>query len=261
MHSHVQAQGTSFEIIVTLLLLSMVFLYPFAAIRTNRKYKEWPVYRYVFWITGVFSIGVALTGPLAEFAHSNFKGHMVTHLLIGMLAPLLFVFATPMTLLLRTLKVTTARKLTRVLKSRLLQFLTNPVTATVLNIGGLYVLYTTDLYMLMHQSLVLYGLIHLHVFLAGYLFTLSIIYVDVTSHRYSYMYRAIVLILAIAGHKILSKYIYANPLKSVPRADAEAGSMLMYYGGDLIELVLIIFLCYQWYKSTAPRFTNPLYKT
>lgn len=261
MHSHVQAAGTSFEVIVTLLLISMIFLYLLAAISTNRKYKKWPVYRFVFWIVGVFSVGIAMVGPLAEFAHINFKGHMITHLLLGMLAPLLLLFATPMALLLRTLKVSTARKLTRVLKSRLLHFFTNPMTATVLNIGGLYILYTTDLYMMMHQSLVLYGLIHLHVFLAGYLFTLSIIYVDVTPRRYSYMYRAIVLILALAGHKILSKYIYANPPKGVPRTDAEAGSMLMYYGGDIIELALIILFCYQWYKSTAPRFTNPLYKT
>lgn len=257
MHSHVQAEGTGFEMIVTVLLVSAFLLYPLAAIVTSRKYKKWPVHRYVFWSGGVFCAGAALVGPLAVFAHTNFIGHMVGHLLLGMLAPLLLVLAAPMTLLLRTLDVPAARKLTRVLKSRPLHFLNNPLTAAVLNIGGLYVLYTTDLYLLMHQSIFLYTLVHLHVFLAGYLFTISIIYVDITSHRYSYLYRAVVLILALAGHKILSKYIYANPPNGVPRGEAEAGSMWMYYGGDIIDLALIILLCYQWYKATAPRFVIP----
>lgn len=257
MHSHVQAAGKGFEMIVVLLLVSAFLLYPLAAIVTSQKYKKWPLHRYVLWMAGVFCAGAALTGPLANFAHTNFIGHMIGHLLLGMLAPLLFVLALPMTLVLRTLNVSAARRLTRVLKSRPLQFFTNPITAAILNIGGLYVLYTTDLYLLMHQSLFFYALIHFHVFLAGYLFTISIIYVDITSHRYSYMYRAIVLILALAGHKILSKQVYANPPRGVPRTEAEAGGMWMYYGGDLVDLALIIILCFQWYKATAPRLVIP----
>ncbi|EPE61667.1 putative membrane protein [Exiguobacterium sp. S17] len=90
---------------------------------------------------------------------------MIGHLLLGMLAPLCLALSAPMTLLLRTLDVHVARRVTRVLKSRPLQFFTNPVTASILNIGGLYLLYMTDLYSLMHQSILLYVLIHLHVFL------------------------------------------------------------------------------------------------
>lgn len=257
MHVHVQAGGTYFTFLVTLLLISAFLLYPPAAIITSRKFKKWPFHRYVFWGLGVFCAGAALIGPLAEFAHSNFIGHMIGHLLLGMLAPLLLVLALPMTLVLRTLNTPVARRLTRLLKSRTLQFFTNPTTAAVLNVGGLYVLYTTELYLWMYQSLFLYALIHLHVFLAGYLFTISLIYVDITSHRYSYMYRAIVLVLALAGHKILSKHIYANPPSGVPRTEAETGGMWMYYGGDIVDLILIILLCYHWYKAAAPRLVIP----
>lgn len=254
MYAHIQTEETGFGVIVALLLISAFLLYPIAAIVTSRNYKKWPLPRYMFWGAGLFCAGAALIGPLAAFAHINFIGHMMGHLLLGMLAPLFLVMSAPMTLLLRTLDVSVARRLTHVLKSRPIQFFSNPVTAAVLNIGGLYILYTTDLYLLMHQSLFLYVLIHLHVFWAGYLFTMSIIYVDITPHRYSYMYRAIVLILALAGHKILSKYIYANPPSGVPETEAEAGGMWMYYGGDIIDLALIMILCYQWYKAMAPRF-------
>lgn len=253
MHSHVETTGGSYEMAVTALLLLAFFTYPFIAISTNRTYKSWPLRRYILWTVGVGCVAITLIGPLATFAHTNFVGHMIGHLLLGMLAPLLIALSAPMTLLLRMLDVRAARKVTRVLKSRAFQFLTNPMTASVLNIGGLYLLYMTDLYGLMHQSIFLYALIHFHVFAAGYLFTISLIYVDVTSHRYSYIYRSLVLITALAGHKILAKMIYANPPNGVPKSEAEIGAMWMYYGGDLVDLMLIVILCYQWYKATAPR--------
>ncbi|MDF2653210.1 MAG: hypothetical protein K0Q73_9015 [Paenibacillus sp.] len=60
------------------------------------------------------------------------------------------------------------------------------------------------------------------------------------------------LILAMAGHSILSKFIYESPPSGVPieqAEQAEQGAKLMYYGGDVIELILIVVFCFQWYKS------------
>src|SRR5690606_5614714 len=92
-----------------------------------------------------------------------------------------------------------------------------------------------------------------HIFLAGYVFTASMIYIDPIPHRFSFLFRAIVFIVALAGHQVLSKYIYAFPPNGVTRTEAEAGGMLMYYGGDAIDLVIIFVLCYQWYCKTRPR--------
>lgn len=253
MHTHVQTTGGAYEIVVTILLLIAFLAYPFVAKVTSRTYKPWPHRRYFFWMSGMICVGLTLIGPLAAFAHINFVGHMIGHLLLGMLAPLLIALSAPMTLLLRTLDVQTARKVTNLLKSSPFKFLTNPITASVLNIGGLYLLYMTNLYALMHQSIFLYALIHFHVFVAGYLFTVSLIYVDVTSHRYSYIYRSFVLIAALAAHKILAKLIYASPPTGVPVREAEVGAMWMYYGGDAVDVLLIVILCAQWYKATAPR--------
>lgn len=255
MHSgnSIHLTGSLYELLLIIVLMLALTLYPIAAILTSKKFRKWPFHRYIFWYAGVlFAIG-SLTGPLADLAQTDFVAHMAGHLLLGMLAPLLLVFAMPMTLLLRTLPVKPGRQLSRLLRSRPIQFVSNPAVAAVLNIGGLVVLYTTDLFMLMHQSLVVHVIVHLHVFLAGYLFTMSIVYVELTAHRLSFPYRAVVLILALAAHKILSKHIYATPPAGVPRAEAERGGMLMYYGGDLIDVVLITILCYQWYKAAAPR--------
>ncbi|WP_096438300.1 cytochrome c oxidase assembly protein [Alteribacter populi] len=228
-------------------------IYILAVVISNRRLKKWPVYRTAFWVTGIFCAAFAVAGPLADRAHVDFSAHMLGHLLLGMLAPLLMVLAAPLTLILRTLNVTLARRLSRLLKSWPFRVVSDPIVASLFNVGGLWILYTTDLYSAMHQNIILHVFIHLHVFLAGYVFTISMIYIDPTPHRSSYVYRSIVLVFALAGHGILSKYLYAYPPAGVPASQAEIGGMLMYYGGDAIDIVIIFILCFQWFKATRPR--------
>ncbi|MDQ0246613.1 putative membrane protein [Bacillus fengqiuensis] len=243
----------SFGLLFSLPFVLALIIYVFAAVISNRHHKQWPLYRYAFWIFGVLCAAAAVVGPLAHRSHVDFMAHMIGHLLLGMLAPLFIVLAAPMTLILRTLSTLPARRLSRVLKSWPAGMLTNPIVASFLNIGGLWILYTTDLYAVMQQNALLHIVVHIHVFLAGYVFTLSIIYIDPTPHRFSFMYRAIVLVISLAGHGILSKYIYAHPPDGVPAEQAEIGGMLMYYGGDAIDLILIWIFCFQWFKATRPR--------
>ncbi|PSL34385.1 putative membrane protein [Planomicrobium soli] len=247
------AEQSAIMLLYMILLLTGWVLYVTGVFISNKKRRAWPWHRTALWSMGILCMAFALTSPLAIQSHSNFVAHMVAHLLLGMLAPLLMVLSAPMTLLLRTLNVASARNLTRLLKSRFFLFLSHPVTAVILNIGGLYLLYTTNLYQAMHDSQLVGVIIHAHLFLAGYLFTAAIIYIDPVPHRFSPLYRAILLTLALAGHGILSKYIYAHPPAGVPRQEAEAGGMLMYYGGDAVDLMLIVILCHQWYKASRPR--------
>lgn len=235
--------------------------YVTAVIVSNKKdhLSKWPWYRMVLWTAGILAALAVMSGPLAEAAHMDFTFHMLGHLLLGMLSPLLLVLASPIRLILRALSVRGARQLTKVMRSRYVQFITHPVTASILNIGGLWLLYTTSLFQLMHEYTWLYLLVHFHVFLAGYVFTAAMIYIDPVSHRYSYLYRSVVFILALAVHQILSKYIYAYPPFGVAREQAEAGGMLMYYGGNIVDVIIIYIICLHWYRSAEPR--KPIYQT
>lgn len=244
--------------IIPQLLLALPFIMAFvmyilAVIVSNRRQKPWPIYRTVYWAFGILFAIISVAGPLADRAHVDFAAHMFGHLFLGMLAPLLLTLAAPMTLMLRTLSVPLARRISKVLRSWPSRIYTNPVVASFLNIGGLWLLYTTDLYSLMHKSILLHIIVHFHVFLAGYLFTVSMIYIDPIPHRTSFLYRAIVFVIALAGHGILSKYIYANPPHGVPADQAELGGMVMYYGGDMIDIVIIFILCLHWFRATRPR--------
>ena len=229
------------------LLISALYIIP---LLVN---KEWPRTLLVYWLIGAACIAFSITGSLAQEAHHNFTVHMMVHLLLGMIAPLFLVLAKPVALLIRTLPPTVARQLMRFFKMPYIRLIGHPITATLLNIGGLWLLYTTDLYEMMHTSVFVHYVIHLHIFLAGYVFTHVILSIDFYPHRASWRLRAIVLILAIAGHNILAKWIYANPPHMVSQQQAETGAMWMYYGGGIIELAIIILLCYEQYQSAQKR--------
>ncbi|WP_017185123.1 cytochrome c oxidase assembly protein [Alkalibacillus haloalkaliphilus] len=245
--------GVFSQILLAIPFVVALILYIIALVVSNRRGRGWAIYRTVFMIVGICLALISVIGPLAVKAHMDFTYHMLGHLLLGMLAPLLIALSAPMTLLLRALSVKNAKRLTRILRLKIVGFFTDPIVASILNIGGLWVLYRTELYMAMHESLLLHLIIHMHVFLAGYLFTISLIYIDPVPHRRTYMYRTIVFIFALAGHGILSKQIYAYPPAGVPIHEAQSGGMLMYYGGDVIDAVIIVILFYQWYQSRAPR--------
>jgi len=233
------------------LAIPLMLLYIGAAYWTSKTYTSWSKARCLLACAGIALCAAAVTGPLAQAAHHHFTAHMLGHLLLGMLGPLLLVYAAPITLLLRTLPRQSARFLSKILRSRIVRFISHPLSAAILNVGGLWVLYRTDLFTLMHSSNGLYVLVHIHVFAAGYLFTASLLPVDPAPHRVNLNIRVAVMIMAFAAHGILSKTIYAFPPAGVPNEEAQFGAQLMYYGGDAVDLVLIILLGYRWYRSVG----------
>ena len=61
----------------------------------------------------------------------------------------------------------------------------------------------------------------------------------------------LVLVLALAAHGILTKVVYAQPPAGVPVADAQAGAMLMFTAGDLVDAAIVAILCAQWYRESG----------
>lgn len=231
---------------------TLALLYAIGVARQPRA-KRWKRTRVVCWYAGLLAAGVALIGPIAARAHADFAFHMLGHLLLGMLAPVLLVLGAPVTLTLRALPVGRSRRVVRLLSTPPLATLAHPVTAAMLNLGGLVVLYATDLYAAMHDRAPVHVLVHAHVLFAGYLFTAAMIGIDPVARRPSYLSRAVVLVLALGVHAVLAKWLYAHPPAGVPLDDARAGSLLMYYGGDAVHLALIVVFCAQWFRASQPR--------
>jgi len=232
--------------------------YVTAAVVTHRRGGWWPPERTACWIAGLVTAGATLGGPLAGAAHHDFSAHMAGHLLLGMITPLLLALAAPVTLTLRALPAVHARTVSHLLSSRPMRTVTHPVTAAILNGGGLWTIYTTALYRVMSEHPWAQVAVHVHIVIAGYLFTAGIIGVDPAPYRSRAPIRAIALITFLSAHAILAKYLYGHPPAGILPGESRPGAELMYYGGDLIDLVLIVVFCRQWYNAADPlRRTRP----
>ena len=209
------------------------------------------------WRGAAFQAGAAaLATGLALPAH-DFTGHALQHLLVAMVAPLGLVLGAPVTLLLRTLPVRTARRLTRLLRSRPARAVAHPATALALTTGGLAALYLTPLYGRMLAVPALHQLVTIHFVLSGFLFAWVVAGADPAPHRPSVPARLVLLGVAIAAHATLSQLLYAGAFVQVPAgaADRQAGATLMYYGGDLAELLLAFAVVQS--RGAARRVTGP----
>ena len=77
--------------------------------------------------------------------------------------------------------------------------------------------------------------------------------IDPNPHRSSFALRTAALIGFLTAHSILAKWLYGHPPAGVDFADARIGAQIMYYGGDAVDVTLIVVFCAQWYTATRPR--------
>lgn len=216
----------------------------------------WSRLRTISFLGGLSLIIAAMSPSFLHWAHHDLRGHMIQHLMLGMFAPLCLVLAAPGTLLLRQVPVAAGRAIVAFLGTPPMRVLTHPVTAAVLDIGGMYVLYLTPLYAYAAGDPALHVLLHIHFVLAGYLFTWSIAGPDPAPHRPSMNLRLAVLLLATAAHGVLGKIMYGHAHPRDVTSDLEelrSAALWMYYGGDLAEVLLACAFFAMWFRRSGSR--------
>lgn len=116
------------------------------------------------------------------------------------------------------------------------------------------VLYFTPLYAATTVHPVLHHLVHVHFLAARYLFAWVVAGPDPAPRRPSVPARLVVLGVAITGHAVLAQLLYAGVFVQVPEpvAQVRAGADLMYYAGDIAELLLALALVSTWRPRRKP---------
>ncbi|WP_307167090.1 cytochrome c oxidase assembly protein [Streptomyces rishiriensis] len=261
-HGHHAGSGLVEWLLPALLLLTAAGAYVLLARRAGRRNPGlgWNRWRTTSFLTAVVLLGVALLPPVAPLAHEDFRGHMVQHMLIGMYAPLALVLAAPVTLLLRTLPTARGRQLTAVLHSAPSRALTHPVVALALSTGSLVVLYFTPLYNATMGNPAAHWLLHAHFLLSGCLFAYVIAGPDPAPARPSVRARLVCLGVAIAAHAAISQLMYGGFWVDVhaPIHQVRTAAEVMYYGGDVAELLLAAALVATWRPDHRRRVSGGL---
>ncbi|MFD9400229.1 cytochrome c oxidase assembly protein [Streptomyces sp. NPDC060011] len=250
-HQHADS-GSSLPgtVLPLLLLLTAASGYLLAVRRTRRRNpaQGWKSWRAASFLGGLALLAVALLPPLGPAAHTDFRAHMTEHMLIGMYAPLALVLAAPVTLVLRALPPPRARRVTAVLHSPPARSLAHPASALLLSTGTLALLYFTPLYNTAMNHPAGHWVLHIHFLASGWLFAYVIAGTDPAPARPGVRTRLVYLGIAIAAHALIAQAMYGGIFVDIhaPIRQVQQGAEVMYYGGDIAELLLAGALVATW---------------
>ena len=260
------------DILIIGLLILAVALYIKGVIVLTRRGDKWPVGRTISFALGISAIDFATSGGLGVYAHFAFSWHMVSHMVLGMIAPIGIVLGAPITLALRTLpqsrdgqELGVRGLLIAALHSRYARVITNPVVALAIFDGSLFALYFTSLFGGMMQSHQGHLFMSVHFILAGILFFHVIVGVDPNPKKVPHIVRIVILFAAMSIHAFFSvalmsasTLIDGGYFESLQRpwsldllADQRAGGAIGWAMGEIPILIALVATFIQWMRDDS----------
>ncbi|MDI6412189.1 cytochrome c oxidase assembly protein [Streptomyces albus] len=257
--------GEPFFLVGCLLALA---LYGWGVVRLRRRGDAWPVGRTVGFVVGVLTVALVMCTALNDYGMVLFSVHMVQHMVISMLSPILLLLGAPVTLTLRALpSAGRGRKgprelLVALLHSRYMRVITHPAFTIPLFIASLYALYFTPLFDFLMGSKVGHIAMMVHFLAVGLVFFWPIMGVDPGPHRPGYVMRMLELFAGMPFHAFFGIALmmasapmvetYADPPASLQvsaLSDQSAAGGIAWAFSEIPSVIVLVALVFQWYVS------------
>ncbi|AZM51400.1 hypothetical protein DMA15_01400 [Streptomyces sp. WAC 01529] len=243
-------------------------LYGWGVARLVRRGDKWPVGRTVSFVLGVLTILLVMCTKLNDYGMVMFSVHMVQHMVISMLSPILLLLGAPITLALRALPVAARGHkgprewLLWLLHSRYMRIVTHPAFTIPLFIASLYGLYFTPLFDTLMGSKAGHIGMMVHFLAVGLVFFWPIMGVDPGPHRPGYVMRMLELFAGMPFHAFFGIALmmatqpmigtYMHPPASLgidALADQEAAGGIAWAFSEIPSVVVLVALLFQWRRS------------
>lgn len=232
-----------------LLVLVAAGAYGSGVLRLTRRGDSWPV-SYRLWFAVALAVVLIGTGYPAGGGAASFQQHAVAHVIVMMVAPLALALSAPVTLLLRASRPRLRRKTLRLLHSWPARLLALAPVIVLLDVSGLYAYFLTPLFAAAEQHPALHLLVHVHMFLTGCLLNWFLLGRDPGPRRGGLTAQLSVLFATAAAHDVMAKVMYARllPAAAGNAAQLHAGAQVLYYAGDLVEVLTAAVVMTAWYR-------------
>ncbi|MGH3487400.1 MAG: cytochrome c oxidase assembly protein [Actinopolymorphaceae bacterium] len=239
----------------------------------------WPVGRMIAWVSGVAVAVVVLCGGVATYAPAMFSVHMVQHMTLTMLVPILLAMGAPVTLALRALPArhrsatdhasdATDRGLREwllvVLHSRVVRVLTFPPVALGLYVVSLYAFYLSPMFVWAMRAHIGHLAMAAHFLAVGGLFFVTVIGLDPLPRRLPPLGRMLMLFASLPFHAFFGVIVMTSTTLIGaewysllrlgwldPLVDQNLGGGIAWATAELPSLLVLGVIFVQWLRSDA----------
>jgi putative copper resistance protein D len=200
---------------------------------------------------------------LAAYDTTLLSVHMVQHMVLTMVAPILLALGAPVTLALRMLPAGPRRTLLAAVHSRYVRVVTFPVVAFGLFIANPFVLYFSGLYRATLEHSWLHELVHLHFIAVGCVFFWPLIGLDPLPGRLPYPLRALLMFLSTPFHTVLGLTVMQStqllggdwyPSLGLdwadPFEDQRLAGGILWAAGEFVAVAMLAALVVQWMRQS-----------
>ncbi|QFZ77710.1 cytochrome c oxidase assembly protein [Streptomyces fagopyri] len=244
-------------------------LYGWGVVRLARRGDAWSAGRTVSFVVGVLTVMLMMCTSLNDYGMVMFSVHMVQHMVISMLSPILILLGAPITLALRALPVAARRGtkgprelLLMFLHSRFMRIITHPAFTIPLFIASLYALYFSPIFDFLMGSGTGHTVMMCHFLAVGLVFFWPIMGVDPGPHRPGYLLRMLELFAGMPFHAFFGIALmmastpmvetYKNPPASLAidaLTDQNAAGGIAWAFSEIPSVLVLLALLFQWYGS------------
>ncbi|ASN28797.1 hypothetical protein LK07_30530 [Streptomyces pluripotens] len=243
-------------------------LYGLAVWRLRRRGDRWPLHRTLLWNAGVLSIAAVTCTGVGGYGMELFSVHMVQHMVLSMLSPILLLLGAPITLALRALPVARRGRtgprevIVWLVHSRPARVVSSPFFTLPLFIASLYGLYFTPLFDFFMHSWLGHEWMLAHFLVTGLLFFWPIMGVDPAPRRPSHVLRMLELFIGMPFHAFFGIAVmmsstlivgfFAHPPAAwhlVPLSDQNMGGGIAWAFSEIPTVMVLIALLVQWAAS------------
>ncbi|MFJ2954552.1 cytochrome c oxidase assembly protein [Streptomyces sp. NPDC087270] len=257
--------GDPFFLVLCVVLLA---LYGWGVIRLRARGDRWAPSRTISFVVGVLTVGLTMCTKLNDYGMAMFSVHMVQHMVLSMLSPILLLLGAPVTLALRALPTagngrTGPRELlVKLLHSRLMRVVTHPAFTIPLFVASLYGLYFTPIFDSLMRSQTGHIAMMVHFLAVGLVFFWPIMGVDPGPHRPGYVMRMLELFAGMPFHAFFGIALmmasqpmvttFKHPPASLgvhPLSDQTAAGGIAWAFSEIPSVVVLVALLFQWYTS------------
>ncbi|WP_330276114.1 cytochrome c oxidase assembly protein [Lentzea sp. NBC_00516] len=255
--------GWRFDLVLGLAAVLAALVYLLGVRRLRGRGDAWPGGRTAAWSLGCAVLLVVTSSGVGRYAAGTFSTHMVAHMSLNMLAPVLLVLGGPVTLALRALPPGPRQWVIALVHCRVTRIIAHPAVAALTFVGSFYLLYFSELFgaaMRFHWA---HQLMNIHFLVTGYVFYWLVIGVDRAPRVLPHLAKLGLLFAVMPFHAffgvilmnkqtVIAEYFYRTlGLTWMPDllTDQRLGGGIAWATGEIPMLVVVLALLHQWARA------------